>query len=367
VRTVLRQENLDESFVRQVRALQPDIVLLEASESGALADWVARLKSAPEPPSVVAIEQSADAELILAAFRSGADDFLHPPIEEKLRSVLEREAGRRRRREESGQRGRILGVLSAKGGCGGTTVACGLAMALASRAAPGVLLLDADFQAGLAGFLTGVNSPHSIADAMENLHRLDLHYWRALVSIGPAGLHVMPACPAGGFQRATDADNLREVMRFARTNYAWTIADLGSGLGPACRAVRDELDLLYLVTTTDVLAMYQCLRVVQGLQANGAGRVGLHLVVNQVGAPPAMTKEEVEKAVDLPVDAVLPEDLAALQLWQGGEHLLEPHGALGGCLAGLVDTLVGAPAKAVPARSLWHAAFGLFQPTRRTA
>ena len=368
VRTLLRQTGLDEAFAHQVRAMRPDVVLMEAADGASLAEWVVRFKALPDAPCVIAIERSADAESILAAFRAGADDFLHPPLEDKLRLALERESQRRRRlREASCGKGRVLGVLSVKGGCGGTTVACGLAVALARRLAPAVVLLDADFRSGLAGFLTGVSSPHSILDAMANVHRMDLDYWQALVSIGPAGLHVVPACPSAGFERGSDSDTLREVLRFARANYVWTIADLGSGLSTASRAVRDEVDLLYLVTTTDVLALYQCLRTVHGLEAGGTGLAGVRLVVNQAGTPQAMTREEVEKAVGLPVEAMLPEDLAAMRRWQVGERLPESGGALGRRLADFAGALMGVAVEQAPARSLWRSAFQLLHPVRRTA
>ena len=51
-----------------------------------------------------------------------------------------------------------------------------------------VLLADFDMDAGMVGFLMKVKSPYSILDAINNLHRLDASYWKALVSNGIPGL-----------------------------------------------------------------------------------------------------------------------------------------------------------------------------------
>ena len=54
-----------------------------------------------------------------------------------------------------------------------------------------VLLADLDLDAGMVGFITKTKSVYSILDAVNNLHRLDIHYWKALVSNGIPGVEIV--------------------------------------------------------------------------------------------------------------------------------------------------------------------------------
>ena len=368
VRLVLQVEDFH-TLARQVRTIRPDVALIQVTEIGVLPDWVARLKTGPGQPAVFVVDKSAESGTILAAFRAGADEFLYPPLEDNLRQALERESERRRLSDESGPQGKILAFLSVKGGCGATTLACGSALELARLRPRGAALLDLDFTAGLAGFLMGARSPYSALDAIAQARRLDLNYWSKLVADGPEGLDVLPSRPCLGLSRASDPEALRHVLRFARTRYAFTVADLGSCVHAAILPACEESDLLFLVTTIDVLALYRCVTAIRNLEENGVERSRLRLVPNQVAETPAMSVAELEKAVGMPVEAMIPEDAASVARWHGGQSLPN-HGKLCRALAALAARASGTagPARpAAPGLGLWRAAFALVQPSRRNA
>src|SRR5208283_3629211 len=124
--------------------------------------------------------------------RAGINEYLFPPLQDTLRKALERRSNERSRRREGGTKGagKAVGFVSAKGGCGATTMVCHFAQEL-GRQNLKVLLADMDFDAGLVGFITKTKSVYSIRDAINNLHRLDIHYWRALVSNGIPGVEIV--------------------------------------------------------------------------------------------------------------------------------------------------------------------------------
>jgi pilus assembly protein CpaE len=345
-------------------------VLIEAGESGELGDWVGRVKSGPDGPMVVVVDKAPNPAAILSAFRAGADEFLYPPLEDNLRHALDRESDRLRRRSEaSGPKGKILAFTSVKGGCGATTLACATAMELARRDQRGVVLLDLDFSCSLTGFLTGVRSAYSIADAIFNRHRLDLDYWNALISKGPEGIDVLPARLGGGPRRETDTDSLRQVLRFARQQYGWVVVDLGTAQQSFWTPAADELDLLMLVTTVDVMALYRCVRTLRELEDSGVPRSTLRVIANQAAGSAAMTSAELERAIGMPLEAIVPEDPTALRRWHAGDRALQPHSRLRRSLAELASALTDRPEGGTPAESssVWRAAFAFMQPGRRNA
>ena len=61
-----------------------------------------------------------------------------------------------------------------------------------------MLLADLDVSAGMVAFLMKSVSPYSVADALNNVDRLDSSYWKALVSNGIPGLEVISAPTAVG-------------------------------------------------------------------------------------------------------------------------------------------------------------------------
>jgi pilus assembly protein CpaE len=104
--------------------------------------------SAPDA-RVLAASERREPDLILEAMRSGAADFLSLPVDRQgLEDALAR-AQRRGGAENAtpGGRGRVVSFVSAKGGCGATSVAVNLAVALTAnpaRAGRSLVLVDLD-------------------------------------------------------------------------------------------------------------------------------------------------------------------------------------------------------------------------------
>jgi Flp pilus assembly CpaE family ATPase len=80
--------------------------------------------------------------------------------------------------------GKLVGFISGKGGCGSTTLACHTAVEVARRAVEQrkrALLMDFDLNAGLTRFMLKSENAYSVCDAINNLAKLDIDYWRRFV------------------------------------------------------------------------------------------------------------------------------------------------------------------------------------------
>ena len=120
-----------------------------------------------------------------------------------------------------------------------------------------VLLADLDLDAGMVGFITKTKAVYSILDAVNNLHRLDISYWKALVSNGIPGVEIVSSPLALASKQQPKDDQVRQVLAFARPHYDWTIADLGRSLSRTAMAALEEIDEACLVTTLEVPALHQ--------------------------------------------------------------------------------------------------------------
>jgi pilus assembly protein CpaE len=204
-----------------------------------------------------------------------------------------------------------VGFLSAKGGCGATTAACHAAANIQKQSGKQVLLADFDLANGIIGFVMKSNSAYSVVDAMANVRRMDLNYWKALVSNGVPGLEVLKSPPIAPGRRQLLPD-LHPLLRFARLHYDWIVVDLGRGWGSLAMDALSEVDETYLITTLDVLALHQAKQLCKTLRETGYSHQRIRLVINRVPRHAEVTTAEIESLLDMPVTATLPEDYDAL-------------------------------------------------------
>jgi len=349
VRVVMEQRDLANwpSLIERLEFLRPDIVLLDITGLPLpLEEGVREVRAALPDCMLVALDATAQPETILAAMRAGANEFLYPPVGNNLRKAVERRCQvRPRPRENSRPPGKVFGFLSAKGGCGASTIACHLAAELgrvSAQRGEHSLLADLDLQSGIVGFLMKVKSNYSVLDAMQNLHRLDVSYWNALVSSEWPGLEII-AAPTGYLPKeAVAGESLAKIVSFVRAHYAWTVVDLGCTLNLATVTVLDEIDDIFLITTLEVPALHQAKLAVQTLINAGFGN-RLHVILNRTPQRPDVTAEELERILGLPIDTMLPNDYYALYDSFCKGKLLPPGSLLSRQLASFAMRLVGAP------------------------
>lgn len=345
--TLLEQSEIGDwpAFLDKLERLRPDVLLLDFTSFKENHDEVVgRIKATGAAPMVVALHKSAEPETILSVIRAGADEYVYPPVATNLPKALERmAAGKSKRQAASRAGGKTCAFFSAKGGCGATTIACHTAVELARQTSQEILIADLDLDAGLVGFLMKSKSRYSVLDAMSNTHRLDLNYWKALISNGMPRLGVIKAPGAMVMREELKQEDLRHVLRFVRLQYDWTVLDLGRGFNPLLSTALEEVDEAFLVTTLDVPALHQVKQIVQAVMDSGLGRGRLRLVLNRVPKNPDVTPEELEKLLGLSVHSMLPDDYASIYEAYAEGQLVPASSNLGKQMARLAARIAGVP------------------------
>jgi pilus assembly protein CpaE len=345
VRVPLQQQVVGDwtVFLEQLERLRLDVVLVDITRSQrTFEELMRRLKSISVAPQVVVLNSSADPETILTVIRAGANEYLYPPLEAGLRKAVERMSGERAKRHVRNRpRARTLGFLSAKGGCGATTIACHVAVELQRMTSQEILLADFDLDTGIVGFLMKAKTPYTLLDAVQNIHRLDLSYWKALISNGQAKLEVIPAPPVASIKRSLDPEPFRQVLNFAQSAYDWIVADLGRNLNVLSMNLLEDVDDVFLVATLDLPALHQAKQVAQTLMDYGYSQNRLHLILNRMPKRADFTPEEVQRILGLPVYATLPNDYP--ELFEAYAHgtLLASNSDLGQHFAKLAMKIAG--------------------------
>jgi pilus assembly protein CpaE len=315
-RLVQDQEQVGDvaTFVRSVEQLGPDVLIIDITGlRDTLENLAKALKESIASPVLIAIHEKAEPELILCAMRAGFQEYLYSPFSETLPKAIETLlSDQRKNKEASGRSGRTVGIVSAKGGCGATTIACHVACELRRQSQYEVLLADFDLYSGMVHFLMKTKSTHTIDDAFNNLHRLDASYWKALISNGTPRLEVITAPDPATLRSIPTPEQVIKVLTFIRTQYDWSFIDLGRNMNFLGLSILDEIDETFLVTTLEIPALHRAKQILQKLTDSGYGRNRLRLVLNKLPHRQDITPVEIEKMLGWPVYALLSDDSEAL-------------------------------------------------------
>jgi pilus assembly protein CpaE len=330
------------TFIDRLERMRPDVVLVDISHwNQPLETLVTSIKMAAGDPMIIAVNTSADADTILGALRAGVNEYLYPPLQEPLRRSLEKRAMERgRRRDGAKGNGKSFGFFSAKGGCGATTLACHVAAEL-GRVQQKVLLADLDLDAGMVAFITKTKAVYSILDAVNNLHRLDISYWKALVSNGIPGVEIVSSPMALASKTQPKDEQIRHVLAFAKPHYDWTVVDLGRSLSRIGMAAMEEIDEACLVTTLEVPALHQSKQIIQTLLDSGYGKQRIRLILNRSPKRLDITVGELEKMLGVPIFAMVPNDYPELYETYAEGRMLNRNSELGKHMTKLAQKLSG--------------------------
>ncbi len=283
-------------FMGRLSRRTPDLLLIDAPQFQDPFVGAAReIKSLPSAPAVFAVVGQTDAEAALKAIRAGAVAGILPPLDSSLRDALQRVGhGRAVPERDRLQSGKAIGFLSAKGGCGATILACQVAAGLRQLTEHEVLLADFDFGVGALGGLMQAQTPYSSLDAIKRHSAPDFYGWGELVWKALSRLDVLPAPDKPFCEELPEAHRFRAALKSMQLEYGWVVMDLGRGLNFPLRALAEDLDRLFLVSTPDTPALYQAKRVVQSLASNGCSLRHLTCLLNRMSKHCPFTPKEIQ-------------------------------------------------------------------------
>ncbi|HEX4277126.1 MAG TPA: cellulose synthase operon protein YhjQ/BcsQ [Bryobacteraceae bacterium] len=298
---------------------RPDLLFVElAHTSKPAAEWLVDVRSGEDTPLVIAVHPAAEPAEMISALRAGASEFLSLPIRPAIYEAMERIGTLlESRRTALMESGKIAGVLSAKGGCGATSIACYLGAALAlSTPATRVLVADLDYQSPGARSVFRANPRAHAGEAFEAVRRLSSSVWREFVTPISNGVDLLasPAEPISNILAAPPEPwRVESLFRFIVRQYNWILVDLGRHLNPSNWTLLQNIEELFVVTAPDVLALYQTRSVLQTLSSRGFEKERTRIVLNRnLSSPQDFWVESIEQMFEMSVFGVVPNDEATL-------------------------------------------------------
>ena len=288
----------------------PDVVVLDLGEDPEpFFTFAAHLRRQRPTVHIVAVSmvQHPEPELLLQAMHTGIQDFLSKPLQDgSLQATLARfmkEWG-----SESGGVGKLIVALGAKGGVGTTTVAVNLGVQLTQITKKRVGVLDFGFPLGHVALLLDLQPRFGVRDAVENLDRMDAHFFNGLLSRHKSGLEVLAGTScADEWQRIT-VPALARLIHVAQGAFDYVVLDYGWIYSSDMRLIFGLAPVILLITQADVPSLWTLNRHLSTLVNMGIESQRIRLVVNRWHKRDDEALASVEKNLRRPIAARLPND-----------------------------------------------------------
>jgi pilus assembly protein CpaE len=265
--------------------------------------------------AILALSSTTDPDLLLHAMRAGYSEFLGKPLDrDELSDTLTRLDHRWSATiARPLNSGKILSFFGAKGGVGTTTLAVHLAMFLVRSGGKKVLLIDNHAQLGHVVLYLGMDgSNHHFYDLVQNVSRLDQELLRGFIATHSSGLDVLSSPDLYGNSWKADADAVERTLEFLSTQYDYVVLDCEASFEDINLAVVAFSNWIYLVASPEIGAIRDLSRYVDGLIQNEQATKKLQVVINRYSSNEAVTIEQIEKAVHLPIAIKIPNCYAEL-------------------------------------------------------
>lgn len=270
----------------------------------------------PEISVVLAATQTA--ELVLGAMRAGVRDILAPSTDvDGIRVMVERAclsaAGRRRGLAPSsaegalhGSGGRVIAVMSPKGGVGKTTVATNLAVGLGRIAPMGVVIVDLDLQFGDVASGLLLDPERTITDAVLGPASEDSMVLKTYLTVHPASIYALCAPRNPVEMDRISSAHVTRLLEQLRHEFQYVVIDTAPGLGEhVLAALENATDAVWVcgMDIPSIRGLRTGLQILDELQLLPQHR---HVVLNMADHKSGLALKDVEATIGVPVDVAIP-------------------------------------------------------------
>lgn len=330
----------------------PDVVVVDLREQQQIPPAISQIKRQHPDCAIIIVMPTLDPALMLEAMRAGVSECVTDLGQGELEAAITRLLAQRAAPVE----GEVFAFVGAKGGVGATTLAVNVATALSKQGS--ALFIDLHLAGGDASLYLGANSSFSILDALENTHRLDVAYFRGLVSHTAAGPDLLASADRAA-AAAADPARLRALVDFAAHHYRYTVLDVPRAEVGVLEAL-SGVSQIVVVANQELTSVRSAGRLATLLRGQ-YGKERVAVVLNRPDRSAEIEMEDLQRAVGGRVRHVFPNDyrLAVAALNRGRPLILEGKTPLAVAfqsftrdLAGLKSAATAASAAAVPTPGL---------------
>ena len=313
------------------RETEPDVVIMDINmpDMDGITATEALLRDVPFA-QIVMLSVNNDADYVRRAMRAGARDFLaKPPSGDELISTIRTLSDFAHEHKEKlttslpqvamtgpggsytgplRPQGKVIALYSGKGGVGCTVIATNLAVGLNNADTPTVLV-DANLQFGDVAVALNLQAKNSFVDLASRAEELDADFVESvLLRHDATDLHVLAAPGRPEMADEVSADQVRNVLQFLKSKFAYVIVDTSSTMDDITLAVLDVTDILVTVATPEIPSIKDTRLLFDLLGVLEFPKERIFFIINKMDKRSGITTDAVGENLKISVDGEIPLD-----------------------------------------------------------
>ena len=295
---------------------------------------VSRYLDLYHPEVGVVLLRTSSTELWRDAARSGIRDIVGPDetdgdVVSALLASAERSAQiRAARAEPEAPTGRVIVVLSPKGGSGKTMLTTNLSMAIAGSNNGQTVVVDLDCVFGDVASVMGMVPEHTIGE-LAVIPSFDSTTLKVYLSRHErSGLYVLAGSGRPEEGEAVTEDVAARVLQLLTRDFPYVVVDTAAGLDERALVAIEHATDIVLLASMDVASVRNLSKEVDALNRLGFTSARRHFVLNRADTRVGLEVADVEVAVGMKVEAAIPSSRdVPLSMNQGRTLVLDDPGA----------------------------------------
>ena len=306
---------------------------------------------------VLLVAEDADTRVLRAALRTGMKDVLDAPLTKAQLAEATNFIGELREHgEPRPQRklkiGKVVTIMSPKGGAGKTMTATNVALTLAHWSEPEkVVILDADLQFGDICISLQIDPRHTIVDVARDIDKLDEALLGSLLSRHSTEMRVLAAPLEPSLADEVSTQVVVKTLGMLKRMFDYIVIDTAPFLDEPVLSILERSDKVLLVVDMDLPSVKNAKLALDTLRLIKFPFEKINLVLNRVNSKARLDIDELERSLGLDVMAAISSDKLVPRAVNEGEPVvsLYPRSRVARDLRGVARLVVdSADVKTVP-------------------
>lgn len=264
---------------------------------------------------IVLVAEDLTTDVLRASIRVGFKDVLDMPLDRSkvdtmLRHIDRAESASRGDLPAKTNIGKVITIMSPKGGAGKTmtTVNVALALGMMTDAPERVVIMDADLQFGDVCISLQVEPTHTIVDAARDIEKLDEQMLSSLLSTHTSGIKVLSAPQEPSLADEISTQVIVRTLGMLKRMFDYVIIDTAPFLDEPVLSILERSDVVLLVVDMDLPAVKNAKLALDTLKLIKFPFEKIKLILNRVNSKARLDINELEKSLGLEVEAAIASD-----------------------------------------------------------
>ena len=296
-----------------------------ATDAG-VSDGGQLLQVDPELPLVL-VADTLDMSVLRTALRIGFADVVDAPVDrakiDGMLELIDDQVQKAVLKEAKARIGKIITIMSPKGGAGKTMTTANVALQLAMWGDPSrVVIVDADLQFGDVCIAMQIDPIHTIVEAAADLDQLDDELLESLLSTHSSGLRVLAAPLEPSLADKVSTQVVVRVLGMLKRSYDYVVIDTAPFLDEPVLSILERSDDVLLVVEMDLPSVKNAKLALDTLKLLKFPLGKIKLVLNRMNSKARLDIGELERSLELEVQAAVSSDKLVPRAVNEGEPVV---------------------------------------------